>query len=159
MPRILSARTGPRRTGYALVLGLVSVDRDGIVEPIETGQREIYIQPYPGPGGQETVSVGGGREPVWATNGELFYRNLAGDRVMAVSVTTEPTLTMGTSREVLQGNYVFDSIHPQYDVTADGQRFLMLQDAATENSGEAGPPPINTVLNWFEELKERVPVP
>ena len=78
---------------------------------------------------------------------------------MAVSVTTEPTLTMGTPREVLQGNYVFDSIHPQYDVTADGRRLLMLQDAATENGGEAGPPSINIVQNWFEELKERVPVP
>ena len=127
-----------------------SVSQDGTLAYLNVGAGGLQRTP---------VSVVRGREPVWATNGELFYRNLAGDRVMAVSVTTEPTLTMGTPREVLQGNYVFDSIHPQYDVTADGQRFLKLQDAATENSGEAGPPPINTVLNWFEELKERVPVP
>jgi hypothetical protein len=38
-----------------------------------TGQREIYVRPYSKPGGQVTVSVGGGREPVWANNGDLFF--------------------------------------------------------------------------------------
>ena len=53
--------------------GVFSSDRRYVAyQSNETGQREIYIQPYPGPGGQETVSVGGGREPVWATNGEWF---------------------------------------------------------------------------------------
>src|SRR5258708_4114695 len=46
-----------------------------------TGQREIYIRPYPKPGGQGTVSVGGGQEPVWAATGVRFYRSLTGDRI------------------------------------------------------------------------------
>ena len=47
---------------------------------------------------------------------------------------------------------------PVYDLTADGQRFVMVQQAAIRDS-EAEPPQINIVLNWFEELKEKVPVP
>jgi eukaryotic-like serine/threonine-protein kinase len=122
----------------------------------ETGRGEVYIRPYPGPGGRSTVSVGGGREPMWGGNGELFYRNFTGDRMMAVPVKTEPVLTIGTPRGVFGGRYYLSpSRRPQYDVTANGQRFLMLEAGATETS-EARPN-INIVLNWFEELKQKVP--
>ena len=72
----------------------------------ESGQREIYVRPYPGPGGQQTVSVGGGQQPVWAATGELFYRDPDGRRMMAVSMTTDPMLIVGTPRELFQGSYV-----------------------------------------------------
>ncbi len=53
----------------------------------ESGRFEIYVQPFPGPGGKWQISNGGGIEPVWAKNGrELFYRN--GDRMMDVEITT-----------------------------------------------------------------------
>ena len=123
----------------------------------ETGQPEIYIRPYPGPGGQQTASVGGGQQPVWAANGELFYRDLTGERMMAVSVTTEPSLSVGTPGELFQGPYFNlapgGSPRAQYDVTADGQRFLMLETDTMSR------PEINVVLNWFKELTARVPVP
>src|SRR3972149_1341479 len=51
----------------------------------ESGRREIYVQPYPGPGGEWQISTGGGQEPVWNPKGsELFYRN--GSKIMAVDV-------------------------------------------------------------------------
>ena len=56
----------------------------------ETGRREIYIRPYQKPGPRVTASVGGGREPVWARNGELFYRSLDGEKMFSVSVRTAP---------------------------------------------------------------------
>jgi serine/threonine-protein kinase len=125
----------------------------------ETGQREIYIRRYSNPGGQVTVSVGGGREPVWANNGDLFYRNLTGDRMFAVSVTTEPVLRVERPVELFQGSYYVSptgSPRPQYDVTPDGQRFLLLASAPGTNAS-VGRPRMVVVQNWFDELKRLVP--
>lgn len=107
----------------------------------ETSQREIYIRPYRKPGGEVTVSVAGGREPVWAANGDVFYRNPTGEQMFAVSVTTEPTLKVGKPLELFQGPYFVSptgSPRAQYDVTADGQRFLMLARAP----GTSGSSPV-----------------
>ena len=120
----------------------------------ETGRQEIYVLPYPGPGGKWQISTEGGREPVWNPNGrELFYRN--GDSMMAVDVATKPVFAAGKPRVLFEGRYaptVFTA--PNYDVSPDGRRFLMLKPS---ESAEAAPTRINVVLNWFEELKQRVP--
>jgi eukaryotic-like serine/threonine-protein kinase len=126
----------------------------------ETGQTEIYIRPYPGPGGQETVSVGGGSEPVWTKSGEIFYRSLTGEGMMAVSVTTQPTLKVGRPVQLFEGPYYTSptgSLRPQYDVTTDGRRFLMLM-VSSGSDGSGARPRIMVVQNWFEELKRLVPV-
>jgi eukaryotic-like serine/threonine-protein kinase len=122
----------------------------------ESGRNEIYVQPYPGPGGKWQISTDGGAEPVWNRNGrELFYRS--GDKMMAVDIATEPSLVAGKPRMLFQGQYVPTpppSSFPFYDVSPDGQRSLMLKPS--EQTG-AAPTQINVVLNWFEELKRRVP--
>ena len=125
----------------------------------EAGPREVYIRPYRHTGGRVTVSVGGGREPVWANNGDLFYRNLTGYRMFAVSVTTEPTLKVATPVQLFQRPYYTSaagSPRPQYDVTADGQRFLMLAPTSGTDASVARPR-IVVVQNWFEEVKRLVP--
>ena len=125
----------------------------------ETGQREIYIRPYPGTGEQVTVSVGGGREPVWAKNGDLFYRSLTGERVFVVAVATEPKLRVGTPVQLFQGPFYIPptgSPRPQYDVAADGQRLLMLTTRSSTDSSPARPR-IVIVQDWFEELRRLVP--
>ena len=124
-----------------------------------TGRREIYIRPYPGPGRQMTVSVGGGMEPIWARNGELFYRSLDGRRMFSVAVDAAPALKIGTPVEVFQGPYYIaatGSPRPQYDVAPDGQRFLMLLPDSTSDASAVGRR-IVVVQNWQEELKQRVP--
>jgi serine/threonine-protein kinase len=126
----------------------------------ESGQREIYIRAYPRSGGRTTVSVGGGREPVWARNGELYYRNLTGDRMMAVTVTTKPTLRVGGPSEVFAGRFVLNppggGPQPFYDVTRDGPRFLMLKEG--DGSGKDVPRArFIIVQNRVEELKRLVP--
>ena len=126
----------------------------------ESGQREIYIRPYPGPGGQATVSVGGGREPKWMPNGEVFYRSLSGDRMFAVSAATAPQLKIGPPVELFQGSFYVaptGSPRPQYDVTADGQRFLMVT-GAIDSSSPTSRAAVVVVQNWLEELKRLVPV-
>jgi eukaryotic-like serine/threonine-protein kinase len=119
----------------------------------ESGRNEIYVQRYPGPGGKWQISTEGGTEPVWNPNGrELFYRS--GDKMMTVEVTTQPSFSMGKPRKMFQGPYVpTRATTPFYDVSPDGQRFLMLKP--TEQA--QAPTQINVVLNWFEELKEKVP--
>ncbi len=57
----------------------------------ESGRNEVYVQPFPGPGGKSQISTEGGREVVWAHTGELFYRN--GNQMMAEEITTEPSFS------------------------------------------------------------------
>jgi serine/threonine-protein kinase len=120
----------------------------------ESGRYEIYVQPYPGPGGKWQISTEGGTEPAWNSNGrELFYRS--GDKMMAVDIATQASFAAGKPRMLFQGPYERTAATaPNYDVSPDGQRFLMLKPADT---GESAPTQINVVLNWFEELKSRVP--
>jgi Tol biopolymer transport system component len=123
----------------------------------ESGRPEVYVQPYPGPGGKWQISTETGSEPVWNRNSrELFYRS--GDRMMAVDVSLQPTFTAGKPRVLFQGQY-FASVFPftgtAYDVSPDGQRFLMVKQ--TEQT--AASVQLNVVVNWTEELKRRVPVP
>jgi serine/threonine-protein kinase len=123
----------------------------------ESGRQEIYVQPFPGPGGKWQISTEGGREPMWARNGELFYRN--GNQLMVVETRTQagsqPIFSAGTPRMLFEGPYVATgTTATNYDVTADGQRFLMVKRVAQES---AAANQFNVVLNWFEELKRRVP--
>jgi serine/threonine-protein kinase len=119
----------------------------------ESGRDEIYVRPFPGPGGKYQISNGGGTEPIWNPKGhELFYRNR--EKMMAVQVTTQPAFSAGEPKVLFEGPYVLTPRSlPDYDVSPDGQRFLMLKPADAAPRAEQ----INIVLNWFEELKQRVP--
>jgi Tol biopolymer transport system component len=119
----------------------------------ESGRSEIYVQPYPGPGGKWQISADGGTEPVWNRNGrELFYRN--GNKMMAVEITTQPNFALGNPRVLFEGPYVLATVPiSNYDVSPDGRRFLMVKPV----DSAAAATQINVVLNWFEELKRRVP--
>jgi serine/threonine-protein kinase len=119
----------------------------------ESGRFEIYVQPYPGPGGKYQISTDGGTEPVWNPKGkELFYRS--GDKMMAVDITTQPGLSVGKPKMLFQGPYVPTlGTLPFYDVSPDGERFLMLKPSEQTASLTQ----IVVVQNWFEELKRLVP--
>ena len=119
----------------------------------ESGRNEIHVRPFPGPGEKVTISAEGGNEPVWSRNGrELFYRS--GDAMMAVEITTSPALTAGKARRLFEKPYeVSSALWADYDVTADGQRFMMVKRI----DGNEVPAQINVVLNWFDELKRLVP--
>ena len=119
----------------------------------ESGRPEIYVRPFPGPGGKWQISTEGGVAPVWARNGrELFWASSPTGQLMAVDITTEPA---GTPRVVLEESFRLAAgvQGANYDVSPDGQRFLMVP------GGAANLTQLNVVLNWFEELKARVPVP
>jgi len=108
----------------------------------ESGQNQVYVQPFPGPGGKSQVSTDGGLEPMWATDGrELFYRNA--DRIMAVDVTTAPSFSAGKPRLLFERQYEFGPAFTNWDVAPDGRQFLMLK-----GSDAGAPGQVNVVLNW-----------
>ena len=118
----------------------------------ETGPAEVYVRPFPGPGGITPISTDGGYEPLWSRDGkELFYRN--DDKMMVVTVETESEFKAGTPRELFKGQFRGSAtlIDHSYDLTPDG-RFIMIQE-----DEESAKTKINVVLNWFEELKRLVP--
>ena len=116
----------------------------------EGGRFEIYAQPFPGPGGKQQISPEGGGFPLWGRNGEIFYRD--GDRMMAVEVETGDRLEIGRPKLLFEYPLGATDFTRLYDVTADGQRFLV-----KEVSEEGRPRQANVVLNWFSELEELVP--
>jgi serine/threonine-protein kinase len=114
------------------------------------GRQDVYVQEFSGSGAKRLVSTDGGTEPIWARDGrELFYLN--GDRLMAVTLETKPSVSLGSPRAIVEGAYVRSATNASaYDVSLDGQRFLRVQPTEPE-------PPTNQiaiVLNWSEELRE-----
>ena len=118
----------------------------------ESGRFEIYVQAYPGPGAKTLISTDGGTEPRWTKGGrELVYRN--GAQMMAVEIEGGAELTLGTPALLFEGDYLAVENGRNYDVTADGEQFIMIAD-----DPDAAEPQIEVVLNWFEELRERAPL-
>ena len=143
-------RTPARELG-----GVFSPDGQWIAyESNESGRHEIYVRPFPGPGGKWQVSTEGGVQPVWARDGkEIFFRS--GDRMMAVDVETKPSLRFSKPKVLFEGRYAGAAGwwgYANYDVTPDGQRFVMIG-----NEEESVPARIRVILNWAEELREKVP--
>ena len=126
----------------------------------ESGRLEVYVRPFPGPGGKWQISTEGGAEFAWSPKGnELFYRTgPQREKMMVVEYQTQPTFSASRPRLLFEGNYVAQvatSPAAYYSVSPDGQRFLMME--APEQTS-AALTQINVVLNWFEELKQKVPV-
>ena len=128
----------------------------------ESGRDEIYVRPFPNVDDERRpVSNAGGTAPVWAKDGEeLFYFETEPlvRRLMAVPVQTGSTVTFGSPDALFEFSYVQGPPGRSYDVSSDGQRFLIV-GLVTEGSEDTPSSRIVTVLNWFEELKQRVPVP
>ena len=118
-------------------------------ESDETGRLDVFVRPFPGPGGRFRVSTAGGREPTWAIDGrEVFYRTSEG--MVAAEITLEPTPSVGERRVLFNDAAYRRSVnHREYDVLPDGSGFVMIK----QNLGDQDP---IIVLNWFEELKAKV---
>ena len=122
----------------------------------ETGEDQVYVQPYPNiDDGKELISINGGEEPRWSTDGsELFYRT--DDAIWSVPVPpqTGSKFSAGTPELLLSGEFLVVG-RPSYDVSPDGQKFLVFMDP-----GEVDELPKSTiavVTNWFEELERVLP--
>jgi len=116
----------------------------------ESGQFEVYVCPFPDVNtGKWQVSTSGGESPIWSWDSrELFYRN--GSTAMAISIQTDPVFRAQIPETLFHKAYYAES-GPQWDISQDGQRFLMIKELES-------PRKIIIVTNWFEELKQKVSV-
>ena len=125
----------------------------------ESGDVEVYVQPFPKTGAKHRITQQGGTVPLWSPDGkELFYQNLG--LLRGIDITTDGAFAFGNEQALgMQGFQWFGRGIRAYDITPDGQRFLMIFPLGDADLTEFSTQRINIVQNWFEELKERVPVP
>jgi serine/threonine protein kinase len=116
----------------------------------ETGSLEIYVSPFPNISSKWQVSNAGGQEPRWRHDGkELFYVSPEG-KMMAVAVAAGTTFKAGTTVALFQTyrrQPVSSQDHFSYDVSADGQKFLIITKMEEANAA-----PLSVLLNWSSEM-------
>ena len=115
----------------------------------ESGRPEVYVQSWPVGGGRWQISTDGGNDPLWAPDGETLYY-WKDDGVFAVDVETAGGVRAGRPRRLF-GKEELRGLIWSYDLHPDGDRFVVLRSELASTS------PIEIVINWFDELEERVP--
>ena len=118
---------------------------------VSGGTTQSFVQPFPGPGGREQISIHRGRSPLWSPSGrEIFYTGDESRSMMVVTIRTEPELEVGQPQRLFEWPD-FDFAR-QWDVTPDEQRFVVAR-----RTGTTGRAQINFILNWFQELERLAP--
>jgi serine/threonine-protein kinase len=122
----------------------------------ESGRPEVYAMTYPGPGPRIQLSTEGGTDPVWRRNGrELFYRN--GDQMMSVAVSTGGVDPFAKPSPLWEAHYLAGvgsscgmsgPTSANYDISADGERFLMIEDKSEVMECKL----LHVVTNWSRQL-------
>ena len=123
----------------------------------ETGQDQVYVQPFLTPGGRTLISAGNGAEPAWISNTELTYRDYAEltlrgyetDSLRLARLAFGATTTVTRTALFSTANYARTGASARnYDVSRDGQHFVFVKQAAWTRGGAP-----MVVLNWVEEVK------
>ena len=120
----------------------------------ESGRWEVYVRPVAGEGGRWQVSVQGGEFARWSRDGGTLFYQERGKNAWRV-----PVKATGSSLEVGRPEKLFElavGLQPDWDVTADGSRFLMVQ---SETTAAAGGSMVKLTFNWFEDLKALLATP
>jgi hypothetical protein len=132
----------------------------------ESGQMQVHVSAYPGPGPRYQVSTDGGGSPIWRGDGRELYYARANEGtpqvgykgavgIVAVAVTMQATtLTFGPPTQLFAGRYVMDAPARGWDVSRDGQRFFLRQPRDRPPEVITG---MNVVQNFSEELERLVP--
>jgi Tol biopolymer transport system component len=128
----------------------------------ETPATAIFVQPFPPNGSKHEIARGGVQNPFWSPSGtELLYSSGSGAPFMAVTVATAPSFTfskpVAIPRSGLIGVSALDGAR-YYDIAADGKHIIGVIESGQAQSGTAALPTIAVVINWFEELRRKVPL-
>jgi serine/threonine-protein kinase len=122
----------------------------------ESGTDEVYVRPFPGPGGKWQISAGGGSSPSWAKGGrELFYE-AADRRIMVLEYAAKGDTFLPGQPHVWSERQIFNPGVAHLDLAPDGKRFAVL--APEENPRSAkGSVHVTFLENFFDELRRRIP--
>jgi hypothetical protein len=122
------------------------------------GLSEVYVQPFPGPGGKWLISTGGGRHPVWSRNGrELFYQ--AQDyRIMVATYSANGDSFAADKPRPWSPTQIREqnALYWNLDLAPDGKRFVVVPRPEAAG-GQKGSVHVTVLLNFFDELRRRVP--
>jgi Tol biopolymer transport system component len=113
----------------------------------ESGVPEVFVRPFPGPGGRTKVSAEGGSEPVWAPDGRRLYY-LSGNDLLAATLATDGGLHVVSRQKLFAADVLPGAIHANFDVSPDGRHFLM----ARTSTGQVD---LTVALNWMAEVRRR----
>ncbi len=126
----------------------------------ESGQPQVYVQPFPGPGTRHQISNNGGREPLWARDGRTLYylraepsALLSGNTVMAVPVTSGTRFTSGKPKPLFQTQYGGTTPVRGYDIAKDGRFLMVLSEPVTIPAATH----LDIIQNWSTDLLQKVP--
>jgi len=123
----------------------------------ESGQYEIYIQPFPEFDRRCQVSRDGGNQATWAPDGKtLYFRH--GTELLSVDFEAGPTPTIGTPQVLLEDDSIIPGSEARnYDISRDGSKFLVFK-SVEKAEGSAANRELIVVENWFEVLKQAAPI-
>jgi len=114
----------------------------------ESGREDVYLRAYPGKGPKILVSKGGGSSAKWAPDGKSIYY-VTQNKMMRVPVSYEPGLTIATPEELFSGDFFLGGLH-NYDISPDGEKFVMIYDKFENRNAQI----YRIILNWFDELDQ-----
>ena len=118
----------------------------------------VYVQPYPTTGAKYQITTVNSSDPVWSPDGrQLFYLDTTGspDRLMSVDISTDSGFTFANPSLIF--DRVPEGVAWPFDVTPDGTQFVVAVFPTDVDSEAASNPEMRVTLNWFEELRQRVP--
>jgi serine/threonine-protein kinase len=124
----------------------------------ESGIEELYVRPFPGPGGKWQISTGGAEYPKWSRSARaLFYESLSDDRIMVADYTATADSFSASKPRVAASAPMIDAAGvPNWDLAADGKRFVVFP-APDPAAGDRGSVHVTFLLNFFDELRRRIP--
>ena len=115
--------------------------------------------PFPLTGSKYQITTGGGRTPVWSPDGrQLFCVDIPSNRIVGIDVRTDSGFSFGAPTAVPLDGGQFIAPGRNYDITPDGKQFIVVLTPSTPTQGKRTTQEIIVVLNWTEELKQRVPI-
>lgn len=123
---------------------------------LESGEAEIYVRPFPGPGGKWQISSGGGVWPQWSLGGQELYFGHQGQLFVSEYEVNGNSFTADRPVEWKEGSFYQRAYTPSYTLHPDDQKLLVRKRAAEESQLDLD----HVVLfgNFFDYLNEKVPV-
>jgi serine/threonine-protein kinase len=115
----------------------------------ESGNYEVFVRPFPGPGARVQISSGGGTEPVWSRDGRrMYYRN--GQKVIETDITPGAMISVGARRPVFSLTTLASTRgSASYDISPDGQQIIFGQPTGSEAK-------LVVIVNWFTEVRRKL---
>jgi len=121
----------------------------------ELGPNELFVRPYPGPGGKWKVSIAGGKFPVWSSMAKELYFLGGDDRIMVASYVVEGnSFVAGRPRIWSPIPIRRDGVRQSFDMSADGKRAVVFPQPAAQSDGSVH---ATFLLNFFDEVRRRIP--